>query len=251
MMRKTRSTNARPGREERLESAALRSRMKKGYEKAQQEEAFKELLFMIGANGGKLPYGAMDKLIKKYQANGFKAVTRQNLYYRLKNRKEFTAREGLTVSTVSVAVESNAVFSDLTGDTHNNSSNDTNERSGSIRGDSIPERSIRSNIGGRKKGSTAQAKVKEKKKMDDVVTQCALLYCQAREKAKKLGTNVPDGTLKRIVEKEEEKAGLASNSVSLDTIRSRVKRGNPTAYNPTETPPLLSWNLCYVTSALD
>ena len=137
MMRKTRSTNARPGREERLESAALRSRMKKGYEKAQQEEAFKELLFMIGANGGKLPYGAMDKLKKKYQANGFKAMKRQNLYYRLKNRKEFTAREGLTVSTVSVAVESNAVFSDLTGDTHNNSSNDTNERSGSIRGDSI------------------------------------------------------------------------------------------------------------------
>jgi hypothetical protein len=165
MTRKTRSTNAHPGREERLESAALRSRMKKGYEKAQQEEAFKELLFMIGANGGKLPYGAMDKLIKKYQANGFKAVTRQNLYYRLKNRKEFMVREGLTVSTVSVAVESNAVFSDLTGDTHNNSSNDTNERSGSIRGDSIPERSIRSsNIGGRKKGSTAQAKVEEKKK---------------------------------------------------------------------------------------
>jgi hypothetical protein len=251
MTRKTRSTNARPGREERLESAALRSRMKKGYEKAQQEEAFKELLFMIGANGGKLPYGAMNKLIKKYQANGFKAVTRQNLYYRLEKSKEFTARKGLTVSTVSVAVESHAVFSDLTGDTHNNSSNDTNERSGSIRGDSIPERSIRSNIGGRKKGSTAQAKVEEKKKMDDVVTQCAFLYCQAREKAKKLGTNVPDGTLKRIVEKEEEKAGLASNSVSLDTIRSRVKRGNPTAYNPTETPPLLSWNLCYVTSALD
>jgi len=134
MTRKTRSTNARPGREERLESAALRSRMKKGYEKAQQEEAFKELLFMIGANGGKLPYGAMDKLIKKYQANGFKAVTRQNLYYRLKIRKEFLAREGLTVSTVSVAVESNAVFTDLTGDTHNNSSNDTNERNGSISG---------------------------------------------------------------------------------------------------------------------
>ncbi len=86
-MPNTRSANARPGREERLENAALRSQVKKSYEKAQQEEAFKELLKLIGANGGKLPYGSMDKLIKKYKDNGFKAVTRHNLYYRLKNMK--------------------------------------------------------------------------------------------------------------------------------------------------------------------
>ncbi len=56
-MPNTRSANARPCHEERLENAALRSRVKKSYEKAQQEEAFKELLKLIGANGGKLPYG--------------------------------------------------------------------------------------------------------------------------------------------------------------------------------------------------
>ncbi len=61
-MPKTRSTNTRPGREERLENAALRSRVKKSYEKAQQEEAFKELLKLMGANGGKLAYGAMINL---------------------------------------------------------------------------------------------------------------------------------------------------------------------------------------------
>ena len=81
MAPQTRLANARPGREERLESAALRIRMKRGYEKAQQEEAFKELLTVIGAHGGKLPYGAMDKLVKKYQGNGYKAVTWQNLYF--------------------------------------------------------------------------------------------------------------------------------------------------------------------------
>ena len=59
-----RSAKARPGHEEHLENAALRSRVKKSYEKAQQEEAFKELLKLIGANGGKLPCGSMDKLIK-------------------------------------------------------------------------------------------------------------------------------------------------------------------------------------------
>jgi hypothetical protein len=40
--------NTRPAarfyRQQRLENAALRNRVKKGYEKAQQEEAFKELL---------------------------------------------------------------------------------------------------------------------------------------------------------------------------------------------------------------
>jgi hypothetical protein len=63
-MPKTRSANARPDREERLENAALRSRVKSSYEKAQQEEALKELLKIMGANGGKLAYGDMDKLVK-------------------------------------------------------------------------------------------------------------------------------------------------------------------------------------------
>jgi hypothetical protein len=79
MAPQTRLANARPGREERLENAALRIRMKKGYAKAQQEDAFKELLTVIGVHGGILPYGTMDKLVKKYQGNSYKAVTRQNL----------------------------------------------------------------------------------------------------------------------------------------------------------------------------
>ncbi len=83
-----------------------------------------------------------------------------------------------------------------------------------------------------------------------MLAQC-VLYHNKREKARKNGTNVPDGMLKRLVlEEEEEKAGLTSNSVSLDIIRSRVKRGKLTAYNPTETPPppLLRLNQSYVIS---
>jgi hypothetical protein len=37
----------------------------------------------MGANSGTLAYGAVDKLIKKYQSNSYKAVSRQNLYYGL------------------------------------------------------------------------------------------------------------------------------------------------------------------------
>jgi hypothetical protein len=39
---------------------------------------------LIGANGGKIPYGGVDKLVKTYNKNGFKAVDKDNLYYRLK-----------------------------------------------------------------------------------------------------------------------------------------------------------------------
>jgi hypothetical protein len=39
--------------------------VKKSYEKAEQEEALKELLQLIGANGGKAPDGAVNKLVKK------------------------------------------------------------------------------------------------------------------------------------------------------------------------------------------
>jgi hypothetical protein len=68
--------------EARIENAAQRVRIKKCLEKVQQEEAFRELLAIMGANGGKIPYGAVDKLVKTYHSNGFKAVTRDNLNYR-------------------------------------------------------------------------------------------------------------------------------------------------------------------------
>ncbi len=65
MVVKTRLSTARPYHEERLENAAQRCRVKKSIEKAQQEEALKELLKIMANNGGKVPYGEVDKLVKK------------------------------------------------------------------------------------------------------------------------------------------------------------------------------------------
>jgi hypothetical protein len=64
MVVKTRLSAAHPDRRERLENAARRSQVKKSIEKAQQEEAFKEMIKIIGNNGGKMPYGEVDKLKK-------------------------------------------------------------------------------------------------------------------------------------------------------------------------------------------
>jgi hypothetical protein len=57
MVAKTRLSAARPDRVEHLGNAARRCQVKKSIEKAQQEEAFREMIKIIGNNGGKMPYG--------------------------------------------------------------------------------------------------------------------------------------------------------------------------------------------------
>lgn len=215
----------RPNHQQRLVNAALRNRVRKSYEKAQQEEAFKEFLQLIGTNGGKVPYGGVNKLIKKFKSNGFKAVTRENLYYRLEKHKKVDANDTIIGTTLSVSAENTtAVVSDLT------------DPSSAVTADENETTLINSKRGGRKKGSTVASKAEDAKKREEVLTRCAMLYNNEREKASKAKNYVPVGTLKKIVLEEEEKAGLTSNTISLDTVRSRVKRNNITALNPFETP---------------
>jgi hypothetical protein len=62
MVVKTRKAIVYPDREHRWKNAALRNRVKKSIEKAQQEEAFQELLKIMGANGGIAPYGEVKNI---------------------------------------------------------------------------------------------------------------------------------------------------------------------------------------------
>jgi hypothetical protein len=112
---KTRLSSARPDREERLQNAARRSCVKKSIEKAQQEEAFKELISLMGGKGRKVPYGGLDKIVKTYNQNGFKAVTRQNLYYQLCNLKagKTDSKINLLGHTIAVSGASQGVISDI------------------------------------------------------------------------------------------------------------------------------------------
>ncbi len=57
-------------------------------ENAQQEEVFREFLMLLWANGVKMPYGAVNKLVRPYNAYGFKAVTKKKYiigYHKIKN----------------------------------------------------------------------------------------------------------------------------------------------------------------------
>ncbi len=224
MVVKTRLSAAHPDRRERLENAARRSQVKKSIEKAQQEEAFKEMVKIIGNNGGKMPYGEVDKLVKNYNKNGFKAVTRQNLYYRLSKLKDGLGDE-LTGKTIVTSATS-GVTSDITdeqilADVSNN------------------QQDAPTNPGGRKKGTTKKAIRENVQRIDELVTKCAVLYDDKIKEAKKAGLSyVPNGTLKKIISEEEEKAGLSVNTISLDTVRSRVKRCNLTAFNKNQQSPI-------------
>jgi len=217
----------RPDRSERLENAARRCRVKKSIAKAEQDEAFKELLNIMGKNGGKIPYGAMNKLVSNYNKNGFKAVTRDSLYYRLKKSK-FGSNISVTSSslvgaTIITNVDSQGVISDLTGEP--------------IDSDTHSEAVV--NLGGRKKGSTKSSKSEESEKEKEALFRCASLYKRAIDDAKKLGhASVPNGTLKSIVLAEEEKLGLSVNTISLHTVRSRVNRGNLDAFNLNQVSPI-------------
>ena len=50
-----------------------------------QKQAFAELLVLVAANGGgtKQQYGSIQKVLTKYQKNGYTYVTRRNLEYRM------------------------------------------------------------------------------------------------------------------------------------------------------------------------
>jgi hypothetical protein len=86
--------------------------------------------------------------------------------------------------------------------------------------------------GGRPKGTTKRAAAKTCKKMKESITKAALLYEKAKEEARKEGKlAVSKGVLEKIVSDVETEAGLSANTISLDTIRSRIKRGNAKGIN--------------------
>ena len=67
-----------------------KKKLERSYLRTEQEEAFKEMIKVIGANGGRVRYGEVDRIVKAYQEAGCKGVTRANLYYRLSQMKKKT-----------------------------------------------------------------------------------------------------------------------------------------------------------------
>jgi hypothetical protein len=117
MVRQKRKSKApSPDCKQHLENAALGSHIRKTFEKAQQEEAFKEVIKAMASNGGKVDYEAIYKLVQSYHTNGFKAVMRQNFYCRLSKQKNSKNSALLGAIVVTTSSETQGVISDLTTD---------------------------------------------------------------------------------------------------------------------------------------
>jgi hypothetical protein len=56
--------------------------------------------------------------------------------------------------------------------------------------------------------------------------------------AQSSGSSLPGGTLRNIILEETNKAGLPENTIKIETIRSRVKRKNLKAFNPSQQSPI-------------
>jgi hypothetical protein len=95
-----------------------------------------------------------------------------------------------------------------------------------------------SKVGGRKKGSKKNSAKENEERKKALTTACATLFNEEKTKAKKAGTFVPNGVLQSIIDEESKKADLCNISISLDTIRSRVKRGNLDAFNANQISPI-------------
>jgi hypothetical protein len=67
----------------RADDLPISKRMRKAWKETQQQEAFKDLLTLRGANGGKLNFKDMKDLVNKHKQKGYTAVSRDNLYCRL------------------------------------------------------------------------------------------------------------------------------------------------------------------------
>ncbi len=89
-------------------------------------------------------YGEMDKLVKGYNKNGFKAITRQNLYYRLSKLKVPNSDNStqLIGQTIVTTRETEAVILDTTNEqillyimnlTDTNSTNIGSRKKGSMK----------------------------------------------------------------------------------------------------------------------
>jgi hypothetical protein len=145
----------------------------------------------MGANGDKIPYCAVDKLVKSYHNIGFKAITRDNLNHRLKKNKRGIRSDTLIGCFVIASIQSNDIISDLSNpsdalrDTSNSIITNTESNDKAVNSN-IP------NVGGRKKGSKKNVgKENDEKKKN--LAQHVLLCLMKRKKAKNAGTLVQNG----------------------------------------------------------
>ena len=104
--------------------------------------------------------------------------------------------------------------------------------------------SLQRNIGGRPKGRRAVATVEKEKKRDVelATTEAATEVIKRKQELKESGKRqrLDKGIINEIVSKAEANYNLTPGRVKLSTVKTRVRRQNPSAVNEATTSPLAS-----------
>ena len=193
-----------------------------------QRRAFKELLSLKHANGGKHAYGDFAYIVSKYSKCGCEEyVTRKNLEYQysLYNKGRLVSENPVVPDSINV--ETN--FTDV-------STMDTNQfNTEQINVDNTVSELAK---GGRKKGSTNAAKDKYLRSIGKATTIAAQRYHNIKLEALSSCTRVSDGTLANVISETEELFMLPPGTLNTTTILYRIRKKNFDGSNRNTTSPL-------------
>ncbi len=184
----------------------LLKRKKRKAEQAVIAEVVKEIRSNESKDGS-IKRGTIKSIIESYHLHGFDFVSCAKIEYELKRQREKKCSSAL--------------------------SNEKNES-----GEETPTETEERKRPGRKKGSTDEAK---KRKLDEellATEEAATLYFQAKCKTESEGKRVKKGFLKDLVRQIEKKHNLTEGTINLTTVKTRVKRKNPSAMAIQKTSPI-------------
>jgi hypothetical protein len=203
--------------------------LKKEMENAIKRRAVKEVLDGIESDNGKPSYGSIKATVGRYQEAGYSYITIgviKHHLYQIKIGNTALSCYGSTVGVPDlieiVNPNSTSTISPLVDPNTSTSSLSTRK------------------IGGRPPGSTIQLKELLIDAKNKATTKAATEYSKVKAEKLAKGKSCDKGQLKEIISQAEEEFGLFPNTVSIETVKSRVKRNNVTGSTYQKTSPMLS-----------
>ena len=232
--RKLRATTIRNTRNSKqvVEVSAEETEKEKINRKGSQLKAFHELMKLREANKG-TKRGDIKSIVKKYQSLGYKHVTRGYLNYAV---LAYNLKHGKKPPGEILLESLNSGFSSLTPNDicACATSTECQGMDNEIREDAITNAILR----GRKKGSTDAAKARDTAIQQAAVTEAANLCLNEYRRAQFNDVIVEPGTYLNIIKDVEKRNGIKEKTISLETIKSRMRRNNTSGYAAQRTSPL-------------
>lgn len=218
-----------------------KKRIDEKHKKGWQFLALQDLLTVRNANGGISKRGDIKKVVDYYNSIGYSFITKGSMNYSVMKHNEAVKKN----LPPTIQFSGHTQISPLTDDANiivvncnvTTDSAATTDTVGAVLLEELEEEQV-FNIGGRKKGSTVAKKRQAKSNLANAKTEATQLCFQEFHKFHNEESNIPCNTYITIIKEIEIKYNLVPNSISIHTIRSRIKRNNPTAHVPQKQSPI-------------